>query len=316
MPTTSLDDSGDWANWLQNFVQNQGALGPYGVGAPGAPGGPPASPPPWGVYGGHSMNYGPPAPATGQTQGAGSGRPSVAPGTQQPSPTGWSVTNALNALNPISSAEAAPLNMGGGDTGNRPVFQLNPTPSAVVTGSGDQPPPTPRFDPKVADAGPPPFRQPDHPSTMRYPMWPTPPAATAAPVPGPLAMPARPVTPTPATAYRPASSPAATSTAAPQSANNPFGMIDRTNAAATQGQPGRGMQTALNLAGLFGGGQPAAAQPAAAAVNPRGVIPASATASVPNSASNAPWWMGPFQQGVFGPSAADLAAARARSGYQ
>ena len=97
---------------------------------------------------------------------------------------------------------------------------------------------------------PTPFTQPQHPSTMRYPGWPTPPA------PGPAAapMPARPVTPTPATAYgyptppvRPA---AAGPAAAQQQPNLGSYMIDRPNAPAGQ-QGGRRGGGPLGM-GVFG----------------------------------------------------------------
>ena len=128
--------------------------------------------------------------------------------------------------------------------------------------------PTPMGYPPTGD-----FHQPDHPSTMRYPMWPTPPApAPSAATP----MPSRPVTPTPATAYPApsAASPAAvrqqpnlgTYGAPPAAvANSPFTLVDRPNMSpqnSARGHQGAEQMGMLDLSHLFGGGQPA---PAAAA---------------------------------------------------
>ena len=84
MPTTDLDGSAGWANWLQSLLANQGAAQPYNPAAnpsltpnAGAPGG--------GVLGYPAATLGQPSmgyPAVGQA----AGRPSVAPGTQQPAP--------------------------------------------------------------------------------------------------------------------------------------------------------------------------------------------------------------------------------------
>ena len=141
--------------------------------------------------------------------------------------------------------------------------------------------------------GPPPsnvpqpgFQQPAHPSTMRYPSWPTPPAPTGvdATIPPFTArgQPSRPVTPTPATAY-PASPVATPAVAGPAAARqqpnlgnySPFTTVSRPNANpgigggmlgggvnSPRGQGGAPLGTALDLSRLFGGGQPA---PAAAA---------------------------------------------------
>jgi hypothetical protein len=138
-------------------------------------------------------------------------------------------------------------------------------------------------------APPAPFVQPQHPSTMRYPMWPTPPAPDS-PAGSPSA--------TPRSAKGPlASSSGAPSGAAPmkrtpgapnlgyyQGNNNRFVQVDRPNASAAGGfgRGGAPQMTALNLAGLFGGrGQPAAAP----AVNPS--VPAANAQPVSASAPNA-----------------------------
>ena len=83
--------------------------------------------------------------------------------------------------------------------------------------------------------------QPDHPSTMRYPSWPTPPAPTGvdATIPPFTArgQPSRPATPTPATAYpaSPVATPAAAGPAAARQRPNlgnygPFTTVSRPNA--------------------------------------------------------------------------------------
>ena len=84
---------------------------------------------------------------------------------------------------------------------------------------------------------PTPFQQPDHPSTMRYPSWPTPPAPTGVDATIPPFT-ARPVTPTPATAYppvRPKAAPLAAGPAATRQQPNlgnygPFTTVPRPNA--------------------------------------------------------------------------------------
>ena len=137
-----------------------------------------------------------------------------------------------------------------------------------------------------------PFQQPAHPSTMRYPMWPTPPAPTGAGIDATIppftarGQPSRPVTPTPATAYpaSPVAMPAAAGPAAarqqPNLGNyNPFTTVDRPNASATGWNPGAPQATALDLSRLFGGGQPAAAAP-------RAVGGGAPTAANPNN----PYW--------------------------
>ena len=131
--------------------------------------------------------------------------------------------------------------------------------------------------------------QPDHPSTMRYPMWPTPPAPTGIDATIPPFT-ARPVTPTPATAYP--ASPVATSAAAGPAAvrqqpnlgaygaGGPFTTLDyRPNSGPNERNRGSPVATALDLSRLFGGGQPAAAAP-------RAVGGGAPTAANPNN----PYW--------------------------
>lgn len=139
------------------------------------------------------------------------------------------------------------------------------------------------------------FQQPAHPSTMRFPMWPTPPAPVVASAPTP---PARPVTPTPASAYPVAAAqPSRPVTPTPASAYPPDDpnrwLIERQNAPATQGQPSRGYQTALDLSHLFGGRPNPADVPAANAQ------PVSGGVLSKNGLSKAPWNVGPQQKGKY-----------------
>jgi hypothetical protein len=127
----------------------------------------------------------------------------------------------------------------------------------------------PIFPPTAAPPAAAPFQQPAHPSTMRFPMWPTPPAPIAAsPTP-----PARPVTPTPATAYPAPTPPARPVTPTPATAypaGTSFGGIDRQNLSATGYNPGTRMGTALDLSGLFG--MPSDVNPPATAQPVRGGV--------------------------------------------
>ena len=122
----------------------------------------------------------------------------------------------------------------------------------------------------------------------------------------------------PAAAAQPvsAAAPAAARVAGPMAANNRFIGIDRPNADPTRRGGPQG--TALNLAGLFGGGQPAVNPnvPAAAAAPMAGRVPGPLAGG---GMSKAPWGVGPLQKGMnwpgsFGPDWRDLAASR--SGYQ
>ena len=105
MPTTDLDGSAGWAGWLQSLLANQGASQPYGPGATPSGAGPQGLMPGGGVMGYPAATPGQPSmgyPAVGQA----AGRPSVAPGTQAPGAQN-PILSALNAFNPISSAQAA-----------------------------------------------------------------------------------------------------------------------------------------------------------------------------------------------------------------
>ena len=161
-----------------------------------------------------------------------------------------------------------------------------------------------------------PFVQPQHPSTMRYPMWPTPPAPapsdatppgspSATPRPadsggkGPLASPDAP-------AATPMKRRAGAANLGYYQPSNRFIGIAAPNASAQNSMRAGPQGTALNLAGLFGGrGQPAVnpnvpaanAQPVSAA-GPFNDVGIRAVGPLPaNAEGNAPWWMGPLQQG-------------------
>jgi hypothetical protein len=139
--------------------------------------------------------------------------------------------------------------------------------------------------------------------------------------PGSTTMPAGPAAAAPAA---PVPGPLATGGAGGMGAtSNPrFTQVDRPNmsAAGGFGRGGAPQMTALNLAGLFGGGQPAAA----ANMPTRAAQPVSGRVAGPLAAGatgNAPWGYGPQQRNVgwpsrtpYGPDWRDLAASR--SGYQ
>ena len=325
MPVTDLSDD----DWLQQYLSGQAAV----------PGGGPAT---WPPYGGHPMNYGPPAPTLG-------GPPQPAQSAPDPnaSALGWSltsnpITRGLNALNPVGSAQASVL--GGrpsspsrvlppGAANSLPVASGNPTlqgynqwlamqldPAASPAGPATAPP-----TPRGPAAGPGGIG-----SDANFPVLGAGGFPTTYDAPG-----AQPPVPAGVAGVNPANrgmgtnrtpgvgAPQGSPSQTPRPANStpnlgrypPFSMIDRANASATQGQPSRGMQTALDLSSLFGGrGQPATANPAD--------MPAPSAQTVSGqmpSMSNAPWGMGPLQKGMnwpgsYGPDWRTWAAAH--SGFQ
>ena len=213
------------------------------------------------------------------------------------------------ALNPIGSANAAeaPQAPSPGPTidsaRQRAIADAQAQLNAGNASNNIRPPPTGPT-PPIISAGeipvqlPPPFQQPDHPSTMRFPMWPTPPAPAVAPAAAPPAAianaPLPPPRPTdlgggaPATVdprmqgeVPPAQSPWFTTFSRPN--QNPH-LMGGALAANQSGRGGGGPDPMgmLDLSGIFRGGQPAAAP----AAQPRtkinvGKIPASARAEVP-----------------------------------
>jgi hypothetical protein len=262
-------------------------------------------------------------------QGAGpTGGPGAAPqggvGGQPPpgvSPQAW-MAYLAQMFNPVSSAEASPLH----PDLNNPFFPINsasapptaassqpaslnaqlnaggsPVPSALSGGGPPVPasvngPPTPPPGPMTGPAGPI-SNLPPGPGQPSPTPWFTP-SNTPMPwqgpnpnAPAPDAQPAGPAT---------VPGPLATGGAGGQGAtSNPrFVQVDRPNAPAAGGPQGRGgppQMTALNLAGLFGRGQPAV-NPDAPAANAQPV------SGVLNGAlSKAPWSMGPLQKGSVWP---------------
>jgi hypothetical protein len=275
MPTTDLDGSAGWANWLQSLLANQGAAQPYGPSGypdnlPNMPYGPPGG----GLLGITGATPGAPSmgyPALGQA----AGRPSVAPGTQQPGAPDYgpgSHRAAVNqTLNPTGSPQAYPP----WPTPPAPAGGYTPSATAAQMGM-----------PFPQDLGP-------AARNMPYPGQ-TDPRGYYAPPPGPLAAPNQPtqatgpIDPSIIARKKMAASPAATSTAPPNaapSANQRFGTFQYQDPNSVGNRAP--IYTALNL---FGGGGP---NPNIPAANAQPV----SSASAPNAPSNAPSNYGPLQKG-------------------
>lgn len=324
MPVT--DFSGDDDDWLQQFMAGhtagQSLLANYGAGQPYGASGYPNNLP--------NMAYGPPGGGVMGRQGATPGAPSMGypamgqltPGALQPSPTGFSltsnpITRALGALNPISSAQADILH----PTLSHPDLQ-NPM------GVNQAPSPSPLLRAGAADSLPLAYGAPtsqDYHNWLSQQLATSSPAAPATADPAPVSrggsgyggMPPSAWGATGANSARrglgfnqtpgqgapqgsPASTPRPPNSAGGASggtANSRFVQVDRPNMPAAGGPRGGPPQmTALNLAGLFGGGQNRA--PAANPAN----LPAPNAQPVsgplaPSGMSNAPWNYGPLQQG-------------------
>jgi hypothetical protein len=310
------DPSGDWGSWLQSLIANQGAAAPYG------PSGYPDNLPnrPYGPPGGALLGY------PGATPGAPSmgypamGQPPAAAPPQQPPAFSIGAPNFANAVNPdfwhdLAAAKSKLGSLAG--MFNQPGATRAPlggNPSGAMLGdTGGYVPSAPNvnFPVNSAQLG-------DSGGYMPSSLGNGSPAAAATSTPG--GMPARPVTPSPnpfvgnpplppmrppglgvTSPGRPAPTPVARGAGAiPTGAtamapgpladpNQRFGTFQyqAPNSVGSRAP----IYTALNL---FGGG--GAQQPAPAAA-PRTAIPPTATASVPNVQSNAPWWYGPLQQG-------------------
>ena len=272
MPTTSLDDSGDWANWLQSLLQNQGAAQPYGPGATPSGAGPGGVMPGGGVMNSQAATPGAPSmgyPAVGQA----AGRPSVAPGMQAPAQN--PVMRMLNALNPISPAEASTLSapapapsrpLPPGAANSLPLASGNPTLKDYniwLQSQQSAPAPTtapPNAMPFPQDLGPAGRNMPYVGETAGSGQYD--PRGYFAPPPGPLASQNAPVAgpEDPSIIARkklmkPAATPASTATAPPAAAApNRFAMIDRPNLPATGYSSGNRQMTALDLSRLFSRG--------------------------------------------------------------
>jgi hypothetical protein len=259
------DSSGDWAGWLQSFLQNQGAAQPYGPGAAPTYGTLPGGTMPGGqVMGRTATTPGQPSmgyPAMGQA----AGRPSVAPGMQQAAPWlqfgGFHPGNILQShppgsasLGPVFNASGSPGGPGAGpggpgSAGNDAGFN-NPYLAAAGANS-------PQGGPYVG-SGPPGMPGPA-PAGVGGPYVG---GQGVTPVPGPLAgnQPSQstgPINPSIIAGKRMAASPAATSTAAPSAApaqSSRFTQVARPNAPASGYSSGSPMMTALDLSRLFGRG--------------------------------------------------------------
>ena len=226
--------------WLQSIMQNQGAGQPMNPNA--IPAAAPQAMPGSGVNGMPAMTQGGPSmgfPAQTNPFGA---QPQPQP-PAPPMPPGQSPGNDGGFNNPFQAA----------------ANSFFPGAALGQGGIGSDA----RFAPPSA-----PFVQPQHPSTMRYPMWPTPPAPDA-PAGSPSATP-RPVD---SGAKGPLGSPTNTATPMKRTAGAPnlgyyqpsnrFIGIAQPNASAQNSMRAGPQATALNLGGLFGGrGQQPAANPA------------------------------------------------------
>ena len=251
--------------WLQSIMQNQGAGQPMNPNA--IPAAAPQAMPGSGVNGMPAMTQGGPSmgyPAMGQPP--------------MPAPQG--------AL--AQQGDANPH-------GDGPPDVMSPAAMAAA-----QPQPQPQPDQSQPPAAP--FVQPQHPSTMRYPMWPTPPAPDA-PAGSPSATP-RPAGATPtgplaapgqggigSDARFPLKRTAGAPNLGYYQPSNRFVSIDQPNISPVGSGSVRGgapQMTALNLAGLFGGrGQQPAANPAN--VPAANAQPVSASAPSPQTYPHMPW---------------------------
>ena len=238
--------------WLQSIMQNQGAGTPNSV----------AGMPRYGAGPGN-LGMGDPQGLTANTPGPSMGYPALGAQPQQPPPP---------------APDARGFSVGVHPHGDGPPDVMSPAAMA-----GAQPAAQPQPQPA------PPFVQPQHPSTMRYPMWPTPPAADApAGSPSATPKPAGPLATSGGGGATMKRTPGAPNLGYYQGNNNRFIGIAQPNASPQNSMRAGPQATALNLAGLFGGrGQPAAA----AAVNPN--VPAAnaqpvSSASPPAAPGNAP----------------------------
>jgi len=280
MPTSDFDGSAGWGSWLQSLLANQGANQPYGPGAAGIGLG--GHLPTWGAVAGYSQAT-PGAPSMGYPAvGQAAGRPSVAPGTQQPAPSapwfqfgGFHPENILqshppgsaslghfpvNSALPPGAADSLPLAFG-----NPTLNDYNNWLQSQMASAQPAPAPAPAAAPTSpggAQMGMP-FPQDLGPAArnMPYPGQ-TDPRGYYAPPPGPLAanQPTQatgPIDPSIIARRKMAASPAATSTAPPSAAPSQsplFTPVQRPNMPAAGYRGGDPMMSALNLARLFGRG--------------------------------------------------------------
>ena len=293
--------------WLQSIMQNQGAGQPMNPNA--IPGAAPQAMPGSGVNGMPAMTQGGPSmgyPAMGQP----------GPSPQAPFPAGPSPMSATTPASPMM-----PPSWPMPDNAPNNLYQTaSHATASAVDSSGDDQPVSPRwenmpypgqidprgyFAPKTAQGA----AGSSGASPQTYPHMPWPdtgapagsPSATPRPVDsgakGPLASPTNTATPMKRTAGAP--------NLGYYQPSNRFIGIDQPNASPQNSMRAGPQATALNLGGLFGGrGQQPAANPAnvpaanaqpVSSLNNPGIRPAG---PLPASAEdNAPWWMGPLQQG-------------------
>jgi len=284
MPVTDFGDAGNNNDWLQSL------LAAFGAGQPNAPGAAPGvGAGPQGVMpGGAPMGYqaAAPGPPMGQPPGSpmfqfGGFHPgNILQGHPPNSPTLGPIFNASGSPGGPAAGPGGPGTAGNDGGFNNPyaaAAAANPSQGGPYVGSG---PPGPQ-----ATA----MTQPQHPSTMRYPSWPTPGAGTAGPTP----------TGSPSDTPRPGGSSASSGTSplppprpknfgvstggqgyapsAPSPVNNRFTTVQYQTPGSVRGPLSNSpIYTALNL---FGGGQSAAAPanpanvPASAAMPVSGQLP-------------------------------------------
>jgi hypothetical protein len=335
LPDGSVGPSSAVPDWLKQLIPSPGASQPYGPnGYPDSLPPQPRYPPGGGLIGypaatpgGPSMGY--PAQAAGGASTEGSwydprnwfkANPNAT--FQAGEPMGPDVTGATGS-NPLTGP------LGGGNPYWRAALAaggvMAPTPTANdaaptnawfqrPSGVGGMP------GPQVTNPGQP--ARPYTPTPEHYPSWPTPgvaggvPSKAATHAAAPPGSPSD--TPRPGRSSAPSANAGASGAAAAPPASNPrFVQLDQgQNIDPTARNRGPQM-TALNLAGLFGGGaQRPSPSPASPNANPANLPTRNAQpVSGPLAAGGvAPWYMGPFQKGVFGPDWRTLAAAH--SGYQ
>lgn len=234
------DASGD--DWLQQFLAGHQAAQAFGAYQPYDPAQNPSLTPTAGAPGGGVMGY----PA------ASPGAPSMGyPALGQPADPRPSQMATTAGLNLNSNPFARIFGLFGGKGGPTPPLPVNSLPLAWGNPTGEDY--RKWLDMQLGGSqpagDPAPFHQPDHPSTMRYPGWPTPPAP-AAPTTAPPAP--RSVKRTDA-AYGPYGAPAGSPSQTPRPASSSADrwLIERQNAPATGYSPGTRSGTALDLSSLF-----------------------------------------------------------------
>jgi hypothetical protein len=256
MPVTGLDDD----YWLHSLMANFGASAPYD------PAEHPSLTPDAGVPGGGVLHYPaqtPGAPSLGYpAMGPSPGPPAASPGPAQ----GLSLTN-----NPVTNWLRNNVSIGAPNFANispAAVRDFNVARAKIGGMFGGGGPAAPATSPPAGrrtDAAYGPYDDPNAPEPIgdyvsrvgNYYGWPTPPAPAQSPM--SVATVPRGVKRTDAAygpydapgAGAPQGSPSQTPRPAPKASSDRFVRIDRVNAGPLA-QPGRGYQTALNLASLFG----------------------------------------------------------------